>query len=191
MPERTDEKETMLTANKLEKIIELEDTLRKEYQSKLDAAAAELEQCKQDMAQQRQELQATIDKQLETIAELSSKSESNQRTEQLNRELTNRADKLQAEVTTLKQRVKSLQKDLASEREELKTLKQFDPARMKKNLDAGKKKLAEKTKAADLLQRNLNKTKAENSELQRKVEELEAKLADGETPVEESSEEAA
>jgi uncharacterized protein YlxW (UPF0749 family) len=49
---------------------------------------------------------------------------------------------------------------------------------MKKNLDANKKKLAEKTAANDLLQKSLNKTKAENADLQRKVQELENKLAE-------------
>jgi BMFP domain-containing protein YqiC len=48
---------------------------------------------------------------------------------------------------------------------------------MKKNLDASKKKLAEKTVANDLLQRTLNKTKTEKAQLQSKVEELEARLA--------------
>ena len=73
--------------------------------------------------------------------------------------------------------MKSLQKDLAQERGEISTLKQFDPAKMKKNLDANKKKLAEKSTANDLLQKSLNKSKTENAELQRKVKELEAKLA--------------
>ena len=71
-----------------------------------------------------------------------------------------------------------MQKDLAEERAEIKTLKQFDPAKMKKNLDASKKKLAEKTTASDLLQKSLNKSKTENVELQAKVKELEAKLAE-------------
>ena len=47
---------------------------------------------------------------------------------------------------------------------------------MKKNLDASKRKLAEKTTATDLLQKSLNKTKTEKAELQQKVKELEAKL---------------
>ena len=49
---------------------------------------------------------------------------------------------------------------------------------MKKNLDASKKKLAEKTSAADTLQKTLSETKKENAELQRKVTELEAKVAE-------------
>jgi chromosome segregation ATPase len=171
----------MLTANKLEKIIELEDNLRSEYQSKLDAKSAELERCQQELAEQRKQLQATIDRQLETIAQLSEKATSNQHTEQLNRELNNRGEKLQEEVATLKKRVKSLQKDLAAEREQVNALTQFDAPRMKKNLDANKKKLAEKTAANDLLQKSLNKTKAENADLQRRVQELESKLAELET----------
>jgi len=181
----------MLTVNKLEKIIELEDKLRAEYQEKLDAAAAELAQCKQEQEEQRSKLQATIDQQLETIAEMSGKATSNQNLEQRNRELTNRSDKLTEEVATQKQRIKALQKDLAKEREQVKELTQFDPARMKKNLDANKKKLAEKTKAADLLQKSLKEARNENVELQRKAKELEEKLAQLEADAEPQTEEAA
>jgi chromosome segregation ATPase len=166
----------MLTAQKLEKIMELEDNLRTEYQAKLDEKSAEIERCRQQLAEQREELQATIDRQLETITELSGKAAVNQRAEQLNRELTNRSEKLQEEASGLKKRVKTLQKELVEAKAELKALKQFDPARMKKNLDSNKKKLAEKTRANDLLQRSLNQARAENAELQRKVEELEARL---------------
>jgi BMFP domain-containing protein YqiC len=60
---------------------------------------------------------------------------------------------------------------------------------MKKNLDASKKKLAEKTAATDLLQKSLNKSKTENAELQHKVKELEARLA--ELEITEEAEEAA
>lgn len=183
----------MLTARKLEKIIELEDTLRAEYQATLDAKSAEIESCQQKIAEQQQQqeqLQATIGKQLETITDLSDKATANQKVEQLNRELNNRSEKLQEEVATLKKRVKALQKDLAKEREQVSTLTQYDPARMKKNLDANKKKLAEKTTANETLQKSLNKTKAENAELQRKVQELENKLSELDTS-ENSEEEAA
>ena len=180
----------MLTAKNLERIIELEDKLRTEYQGKLDTQAAEIERSQQELADLRQQMQATVDKQLETITELSDKATANQNFEQLNRELTNRGEKLQDEATTLKKRVKALQKDLATERDQVKTLTQFDPARMKKNLDANKKKLAEKTASNDLLQKSLNKTKAENAELQRKVEELESKLPATDTQ-ESATEEAA
>jgi septal ring factor EnvC (AmiA/AmiB activator) len=167
----------MLTANKLEKIIELEDKLRSEYQARLDDASAELERCKSEHEAQRQQLQATIDQQLETIQELSEKSTANQQIEQRHRELSNRSEKQQDEIATQKKRIKALQKDLAKEREQLKELTQYDPQRMKKNLDASKKKLAEKTRAADLLQKSLKETRNENIELQGKIRELEEKLA--------------
>ena len=61
---------------------------------------------------------------------------------------------------------------------------------MKKNLDANKKKLAEKTAANDLLQRSGNKTRNENAELQLKIKELEARLAELEETEEAETEEA-
>ena len=160
----------MLTAKNLERVMELEDKLRSEYQAQLDAKTAEIEQASKD----KQELQATVDRQLEQIKTLSAEATANKRTEQLNRELNQRSSNLQEDVAAQKKRLKSLQKDLAEERTEVSRLKQFDPARMKKNLDASKKKLAEKTTANDVLQKSLNKAKAENAELQRKVKELEA-----------------
>lgn len=179
----------MLTANKLEKIMELEEQLRGEYQDKLDARDAELEQCKQEMNELRETLQATIDTQLETIADLSKKAGSTQKLEQQNRELFNRSENMKEEVAAQKKRVKALQNDLSAAREELKSLKQFDPAKMKKNLDANKKKLAEKTSANDALQKSINKVKGENAELQHKVKELEARLAELE-PEDEAQDEA-
>ncbi len=183
----------MLSLNKLEKVIELEEQLRAEYQSQLDERAAEIDK----HAKQCSELQATIDAQqttiegqLETITELSGKASVSQRVEQLNRELSNRSDKQQEEISDLKKRVKALQKDLAEVRTENKTLTQYDPVRMKKNLAANKKKLAEKTRTSDLLQKSLNKNKTENAELQRKVKEVEARLAELE-PEQENEEAAA
>lgn len=160
----------MLTAKNLERVMELEEKLRSEYQAQLDAKTAEIEQANKD----KEELQATVDRQLEQIKTLSAEATANKRTEQLNRELNQRSSNLQEDVAAQKKRLKSLQKDLAEERAEISRLKQFDPARMKKNLDASKKKLAEKTTANDVLQKSLNKAKAENAELQRKVKELEA-----------------
>jgi chromosome segregation ATPase len=61
------------------------------------------------------------------------------------------------------------------------TLTQYDPARIKKNLDANKKKLADKTAANESLQKSLSKTKNENAELQAKIQELESKLAELDT----------
>ena len=163
----------MLTTKNLERLIELEDKLRTEYQAQLDAKSAEIDLC----GKKQEEQQVVIDKQLEKISALSTEATANKRTEQLNRELHSRCDNLQEEITTQKARLKALQKDLADERAEVKVLKQFDPARMKKNLDASKKKLAEKTAATDLLQSSLNKSRAENTELQSKVKELETKVA--------------
>jgi len=172
----------MLTASKLEKIMELEANLRAEYQQQLDAKTVEIDR----LSARESELQAAVDKQLETITELTGKATDSQKAEQRARELHNRSERLVAEIAELKQRIKTLQKDLAAAREENKTLTQFDPVRMKKNLDTSKKKLAEKTRATDLLQKTLSETKKENAELQRKVAELEAKVAelapeDGET----------
>ena len=66
--------------------------------------------------------------------------------------------------------------DLAAERTELAELKKYDPQRMRKNLDASKKKLAEKTTAADKLQKYLSEARSENSQLELKIKELEAQL---------------
>jgi chromosome segregation ATPase len=163
----------MLTTKNLERLIELEDKLRTEYQAQLDAKSAEIDLC----GKKQEEQQVVIDKQLEKISALSTEATANKSIEQRNRELHSRCDNLQEEITTQKARLKVLQKDLADERAEVKGLKQFDPARMKKNLDASKKKLAEKTAATDLLQRSLNKSRTENTELQSKVKELETKVA--------------
>lgn len=176
----------MLTAKNLERIIELEDKLRAEYQVQLDEKAAEIER----YSNEKEEQQAVIARQLQQITTLSSEASNNKRLEQLNRELNQRCANLQDDIASQKKRLKGLQKDLAEERAELKALKQFDPAKMKKSLDAGKKKLAEKTDANTLLQKAVNKAKAEKAELQQKVKELEAKLALTENS-EEMAEEAA
>ena len=122
------------------------------------------------------ELQATIATQLQTITDLSAKASVNQKLEQQNRELHNRSENMKEEVAAMKQRVKALQNDLAKEREQVNELKKYDPMKMKKNLDDNKKRLAEKTSAAEVLQKSLGKTKAENAELLKKVAELEARV---------------
>jgi chromosome segregation ATPase len=162
----------MLTAKNLERLIELEDKLRTEYQAQLDEKSAEIAR----VTQEKEEKQAVIAKQLEQITSLSTQATANKHVEQLNRELNQRSENLGEKVTAQKKQLKGLQKDLAQERAELKALKQFDPAKMKKNLDANKKKLAEKTAANELLQKAVNKAKNEKAELQQKVKELEAKL---------------
>lgn len=166
----------MLTVNKLEKIMELEASLREEYQGKIDAAEAALEEANQESTKKIEDLQQTIKRQLKTISELSEKTAVNEQMEQRNRELSNRSERQLEEITTLKRRTKTLQKDLAQERAELQELKQFDPARMKKNLDASKKKLAEKTKATDLLNASVKKARAESAELEAKLKQAEDEL---------------
>ena len=164
----------MLTAKNLERMIALEDKLRTEYQVQLDAKSAEIE----NLIKEKEDQQAVIAKQLEQIKALSVEATGNKKIVQQNRELHQRCENLQVDIATQKTRTKALQKDLAEERAEVKALKQFDPARMKKNLDASKKKLTEKTAAADLLQKSLNSVRTEKAELQRKVNELEARLAE-------------
>ena len=173
----------MLTAKNLERIIELEDSLRTEYQSQLDAKSVEIDGFTKKLEEQR----AVIERQLQEITSLSASTTENKRVEQLNRVLNHRTERLEEEVATQKKRIKALQKDLAEERAEVKTLKRFDAAALKKNLDANKKKLAEKTTATDLLQKSLNKSKAEAAELQRKVKELEESQAQSQSSEEEEA----
>ena len=168
-----------LSLNKLEKIIELETQLRGEYQQQLDekdASIADLSRDKSALESKVQELEKTISTQLATISEMSGKSSDTQALEQRNRELHNRSENMKEEVAVAKSRLKALQKDLAAERAELAELKKYDPQRMRKNLDASKKKLAEKTTAADKLQKSLSEARSENSQLELKIKELEAQL---------------
>jgi chromosome segregation ATPase len=174
-------KDTMLTANRLEKIMELENNLREQYQEQLNDKQAEIDRLlarEKDLQAEKDTLQGTIDTQLANLKELSGKATANDRVEQHNRELSNRSEKQQAEISELKKRVRALQKDLAEVREENKTLTQYDPLRMRKNLDANKKKLAEKTRANDTLQKALKQSKRDQAELQQRVAELEARLAE-------------
>ena len=170
-----------LTLNKLEKLIEVETKLRDEYGQQLqkkDAAIAKLNEDKASLETKLAELEGTIAKQLTTITELSGKSGNTQALEQRNRELHNRSENMKDEVASVKSRIKSLQKDLAAERAELAELKKYDPQRLRKNLDGSKKKLAEKTAAADKLQKLLNQARAENAELKEQVKGLEGQLSE-------------
>ena len=183
----------MLTAKNLERMMELEAKLKAEYQTQIDAKSAELDSKSAEIESAKTakgEQKAVIAKQLEQIQTLTTEAGSHKKMEQRNRELHQRCENLQEDITKQKTRTKTLQKDLAEERTEIATLKQFDPAKMKKNLDASKEKAVEKATAADLLQKSLNKSKAEISELKNTVKELEAKLAEFDTP-EEVEEEAA
>ena len=168
-----------LTLNKLEKLIEVESNLRGEYQQQLDAKDETISQLNNDKAALETKLSGlenTIATQLATITDLSKKSGNNQALEQRNRELHNRSENMKEEVATVKSRIKTLQKDLAEERAELAELKKYDPQRLRKNLDASKKKLAEKTAAADKLQKLLNQARTENTQLEQKIKELETQV---------------
>ena len=90
-----------LSLNKLEKIIELEATLREEYQQKLDekdASIAVLTQDKATLEKKVSELEQTVATQVKTITEVSAKSQDKQALEQRNRELHNRSDNMKEEV---------------------------------------------------------------------------------------------
>ena len=80
----------MLTAKNLERVIELEDKLRTEYQEQLDAKSTEIEQG----IKKQEEQKAAIARQLEQITSLSTQATANKRTEQLNRELGQRSENL-------------------------------------------------------------------------------------------------
>ena len=169
-----------LSLNKLEKIIELEATLREEYQQKLDEKDASINALFEDKATLERKvgkLEQTLATQLKTITEISAKSQDRQTLEQRNRELHNRSDNMKEEVAAMKTRLKALQKDLAAERAELAELKKYNPQRLRKNLDAAKRKLADKTNTADKLQKTLTQARAENAQLEQKITELEAQLA--------------
>ena len=181
-----------LTLNNLEKLMEMETQLRGEYQPKLDekdAAISKLADNKTALETRISELEKTIATQLATITELSGKSKDAQALEQRNRELHNRSENMKEEIAVAKGRVKALQKDLAAERAELAELKKYDPQRLRKNLDATKKKLAEKTTAADKLQKSVTQARAENTQLEQKVKELEAQLAETNSENEDQAEE--
>ena len=181
-----------LTLNNLEKLMEMETQLRGEYQPKLDekdAAISKLADSKTALETRISELEKTIATQLTTITELSGKSKDAQALEQRNRELHNRSENMKEDIAVAKDRVKALQKDLAVERAELAELKKYDPQRLRKNLDATKKKLAEKTTAADKLQKSVTQARAENTELEQKVKDLEAQLAETNSENEDQAEE--
>ena len=186
-----------LSLNKLEKLIELETQLRGEYQQQLDdkdAAIAGLTQDKATLEAKMVEMERAISTQLATIKDMSGKSNDTQALEQRNRELHNRSENMKEEVAVAKSRLKALQKDLSAERTELTELKKYDPERLRKNLDASKKKLAEKTTAADKLQKSLTQSRSENSQLELKIKELESQLEksqDAQTDTVEEDQEAA
>ena len=102
----------MLTLNKLEKLMEMEAKLRDEYQEQLegkDKEIAKLTGEKEALAARVEELQGTINTQLETISSLSGKASDTKAMENRNRELHNRSENMKEEVATVKARLKALQ----------------------------------------------------------------------------------
>ncbi len=87
----------MLTAKNLERMIALEDRLREEYQTQIDAKTAELETC----TKQKEEQTATIAKQLEQIKSLSAETSSAKKLEQQNRELHQRCENTKEEMVEI------------------------------------------------------------------------------------------
>lgn len=169
----------MLAAKNLERLIEMEEDLKSKYEADLNDKSNQITKANEENQTLRtmvEQLEAKVAAQLQQILSQSSTSTDTKRLEQLNRELEARSVKLQEEMTAQKKRLKGLQRDLAAERTELKELKQYDAPKMKANLAANKKKLAEKTTANELLQKNNSKLMGENSVLKAKNEELEAKL---------------
>lgn len=181
----------MLAVRNLEKLIEIEADLKSQYQAELNSKSTQIAkglEKQEELKASNAKLKASIAEQLEQIKTLSASTSDHKRTEQLNREINARATKLQEESDTQKQRIKTLQKDLAVEREELKALKHLDPQKMKKGLDASKTKLAEKTAANELLQKQYSKFKRENEELKKKVEEFEAEAKTADADEKETAE---
>lgn len=169
----------MLAAKNLERLLEIEAELKEQYEDKLKAkdeeiAAAVAKQA--DLQAVIEKQKSSLKKQQEEIVTLSDADNDTKRTEQLNRELTSRANKLQEELDAQKKKNKLIQKETQADREQLKELKQYDVKKMKKNLDQNKKKVAELNASNSSLQKNYNKFKNENIELKDKVKGLEAKI---------------
>lgn len=163
----------MSAANNLEALINLEKNLKSQYEEKLAAESQKVKELQEAQAA----LKATIDKQLVQITEMSSGRVEYKRLEQENRELSNRAGNQQKEIDTLKTRAKATQKELIEAKATIKTLKQLDAEKIKKNLLATKATLLEQREANQLLSKKNKTLKIENSELKNSNEELKKELA--------------
>jgi uncharacterized coiled-coil DUF342 family protein len=91
--------------------------------------------------------------------------------EEINR-LVLRQLELLEEVEALKENLKTAREKLAEARAENKKLAQYDPLRMKKNLDAGKQKLARKQQDCERMQRALSRSAKVNVQLMQRVSRL-------------------
>jgi hypothetical protein len=162
----------MSVVKNLEALINLENNLKAQYEKELKVHTNKIDA----LTRGQENLQSTISDQLKKINELSAINTDTKRLEQTNRELNNRAEKLQGELETQKNRSKSIQKDLNEARAAIKVLEQYDAEKMKKNLVAAKETLAEQRIANDFLIKNSIKIKAENAELQQTLKELKEEL---------------
>ena len=162
----------MSAANNLEALINLEQNLKSQYEEKLAVQTQKAKEYESNQAA----LKATIEKQLAQISELSSGRVEYKRLEQENRELNNRTGNLQKEIDTLRTKTKSTHKELIESRATIKTLKQLDAEKLKKNLVNNKNKLAEQRVANETLSKKVKELKIENNELTQANEELKKEL---------------
>ena len=170
----------MLAAKNLERLIEIEADLKKQHEGELSAKDAEINKGLDEIEELKaviEKQKASLQEQAEQISALKAPQNDAKRTEQLNRELNSRLNKLQDELDSQKKRNKVMQKEAQADKAALKDYQQFDVKKMKKNLDANKKKAAEQNAAIELLQKTNNKLKVENKELSAKVKDFEEKAA--------------
>lgn len=162
----------MASADQLEALIKLESDLKSQYEKKLTAERYKTE----EQLEAKAKLQSTIAQQAAEISALKAGGTDLKRIEQENRELKNRADNIKNEFESLRSKAKATGKEMIELKAELKQLKQLDAKKIKKNLVETKKKLEEQRTANDLLKKNTNKYKLENSEHLATIAKLEAEL---------------
>ena len=159
-------------ANNLEALIKLEQNLKSQYEEKLAAKTKKIEALENNQSAQK----TTIEKQLAQITQMSAERSELKRVEQSNRELTNRTNNLQKELDNLRTKAKGTQKELIEAKASVKTLKQLDAEKLKKNLISTKGKLLEQRNANELLSKKNRELKVENNDLIRSKEELSKEL---------------
>ena len=162
----------MSAANNLEALIKLEQNLKSQYEEKLAAKTKKIEALENNQSAQK----TTIEKQLAQITQMSAERSELKRVEQSNRELTNRTNNLQKELDNLRTKAKGTQKELIEAKASVKTLKQLDAEKLKKNLISTKGKLLEQRNANELLSKKNRELKVENNDLIRSKEELSKEL---------------
>lgn len=162
----------MASADQLEALIKLESDLKSQYEKKLTAERYKTE----EQLEAKAKLQSTIAQQASEISALKAGGTDLKRLEQENRELKNRSENIKNEFDSMRSKAKAAAKEMVDLKAELKQLKQLDARKIKKNLVETKKKLEEQRTANDLLKKNTNKYKLENSEYMATIAKLEAEL---------------